>query len=88
MADALSHSGNARSALTTGALEAAQMFGRDATLRLYCNQHILQLEIADNGKGPEGNLMLVYFFPKTSLSNAVVCAAGSLRIFFSSCPSM
>jgi len=30
----------------------------------------------------------IYFRPNTSFSRAVVCAAGSLRIFFSSSPSM
>jgi len=30
----------------------------------------------------------IYLRPKTSLSNAVVCAAGFLRIFFSSSPNM
>ena len=29
-----------------------------------------------------------YFLPKTSFNSAVVCAAGFLRILFSSSPSM
>jgi hypothetical protein len=36
---------------------------------------------------PSGAAM-IYFLPKTSLSSAVVWAAGFLRIFCSSCPSI